>query len=144
MKWLVVALSVLASCLSPKVYDKPALTNQILQFREGYPGLSHGRCAAYTKDKCTTFEVVDYDLSKQDVRDSLRVLNFICKVGDTRFKICKDQAGLCSRTYEVKHFLFFTFQGKPIDTFISQDDKARLLNADTICFNEDAFNFLDF
>ena len=134
---MILILLLLAACTTNKVYYRGPLSEQILVFREGYTGLTNGTCELWEKEDCKQFVVKSYDLDDKSIRDQLRELQFVCKLGDKRFTICADRAGLCHKYYKGSIFK------KEVVEFIAQTEVQRLLNGGTVCFNEDEYPYLE-
>lgn len=141
-------LGLVTGCSTPgerKIFPQGALIEQILVPRAGYPGaLTSGSCEMFSKDNtCLKFTILSYDLRDQATRDELRDLDFICKIGEKRFTICKDKEGFCHLSYNRKKFLWFTIEKTEVHDFVGAEETTRLINAGTVCFNEDRYPYLE-
>ena len=133
-------------CATPErpIIPQGSVSDQILVIRKGHKGLTHGSCQGFDKTgACSNFAILEYDLENPEARQTLRDLNFLCKIGNKRFTICQNQPGFCHHSYETSYFLWFKRQGKAIDEYIDQKEQDRLLNLGATCFNPEAYPQLE-
>ncbi len=72
-----------------------ALVGQRLIVRPKYTGLTNQVCIEFYGNECIKKSVREYKLEDPKVRDSLNEFKFACRIGDKRYRICKDQPGFC-------------------------------------------------
>lgn len=101
VSWLFIILS-LSSCQSisekihGKIYNDVALIEKTLKPRKGFEGkLTWSRCVERKFRECKKMKMSVYDIEKREAREQLNILNFRCRIGTKRYKICKDKPGLC-------------------------------------------------
>jgi hypothetical protein len=135
--WLLAVIS----CGEAKIYPERPLGQQILRFRKGHTGLTHGRCLKHEGEKCADFRITDYDLGNADVRAHFDRLGFICRVGVKRFKICRDKIGLCRHWYEREWFL--APKRKKEEHLAVPAQLPYLIDAGVECFNGEEYPFED-
>lgn len=79
-----------------KTYPNYTLIEQTLKPRIGFEGkLTFRRCTKYRWKKCQDEYIFVYDIENRKTRNHLNDLNFRCRIGSKRYKICKDKPGLC-------------------------------------------------
>lgn len=134
---LLVLISLLAiSGCTKSIVARSTLRDQILKPREGFEGkLTNSRCAKYDGYNCKDLQIVTYDIRDSGIRENLNKLDFICMVGTKRYKVCKDKAGFCRRTFKPKKWYRRKRKLKSED-FISIDKYDFLIQAKTRCFNK--------
>jgi len=88
--------------MEPKtVYDEVhenhlALAKQRLIPRPGHEGkLTNQVCLKFYGDKCEQKSLKEYDLQDANIRKQLNEFKIACNVGGKRYRICKDEPGLC-------------------------------------------------
>lgn len=129
-------LLLLSACASEiPILPRGALLNQLLSPRPGHKGLTNQTCTKYEKGICKKMDVVDYDLSDDQIRQSLRDVKVVCNVAGRRFRICKDRPGLCTNCEKVKRFLGFITGREVYECeYIPMDTGyQRLINSRTLC-----------
>lgn len=137
-----VSLGLLISCATPDWNPSP-LSDKILKPRVGYKGLTNRYCVKWNAlEQCDEWKVEDYDLNDKEVRERLRSSGITCKVSEKRYKICKDEPGLCRRAGTEKCFLFFC-NTEYKEEVIPISNYQFLLDITAKCFNEDRYPFLD-
>ena len=134
MKYIILIV-LLFSC-KHKVYPHNVLSKQILRMRAGYDfKLTNRTCLKYKNDKCTHESIQEYDLRSESVRETFNKLNFICKIADKRFKICKDKPGFCRKTLVcIKKKWFRCVRYKIL--YQPAADLTYLIEANTRCYNK--------
>lgn len=110
--------------------------------RKGYEGyLTNRVCLEFYGNECKKTSIVKYDLKDAEVRKKFNDFKIACKVGGKRYRICKDQAGLC-RSEEgclewKKHWLtrkrFCAKRGVIKTDFIPVENYQYLLDGATEC-----------
>lgn len=142
------ALLLLAACASkPEVHLMPDLAHQILVVQKGQKGLTTRRCKLYKEPSvgdqlkgadptCLEFESISYDLEDAKIREQLRALDFVCRIGNDYYQVTADRPGFETRTFKKDCWLC---KAKPILTYIDQSEQERLLNAGTRCYNRMVF-----
>lgn len=137
---LMITAFVLSAC-STEVYPRHALVEQILKPRAGHKGLTNRVCLEYSGDTCVRDEIVEYFLTDSQFRKTAADLGFVCKVGEKRYKICRDEPGFCRTTYRKQGFL--GLRKEKVVEFLPVDNYDFLIAAKTRCFQKDRYNFLD-
>ncbi len=133
---LLFTLSAVGGCAGPSVYPRHPFSDQILVPRAGHTGLTNGACPLAVPN-CPKVEVVEYKFEDAGFRDLANRLNFICRIGGKRYKICKDKPGLCRITYKKKLFA----KDERIEEYLPMPEQYPfLLAGNAVCFNEDKYN----
>lgn len=130
MRILLLAL-LLTGCGSQPVFTRGALVDQELRFRPGYTGPGHQVCLEYDGDRCKRMDVMIYDMTRPEVREQLRALSFSCKVGEKRFRVCKDKPGFCHGTKKCELLIFCKY--KEIEFIELPGEIQRLIDAGAYC-----------
>jgi hypothetical protein len=130
------------ACTSvPETYPRHPLSEQILKPRKGYRGLTNRVCLLTDEQgRCTQPEVLDYSLDDENFRLTAEKLNFVCYVAGKRYRICKDKPGLCRVSYKEKCFIGICRRGDRVEEYLPASQYQFLLDANTECANEDAYN----
>lgn len=141
-------IAILAGCASaPEVYGPRELSRQILVVESGKKGLTTRSCKRYKEPTlgeqikgqdptCLEFETISYDLEDASIRQQLRELDFVCRVGSDYYQVAPDQPAICTRTFTSKCWLC---PSKKSEGCINQDEQERLRNGRTVCYNRKAY-----
>lgn len=133
----------LSNCTAPQTYPQGQLADQILVARHGHEGkLTNQVCTTYDKDaKCISWNLIEYDLSQQTFRDTARRLQFICKMGGKRYKICPDRPGICRTTYSCNWFTgIFGGCDKNVE-YVPASPTEVLIQSHVKCFSESQYSW---
>jgi hypothetical protein len=150
LRSLLVTIFVTGGCSSaPIIYPEHPLADQIIKPREGHEGkLTHRSCLAKSKTPlspgqkpetdgryCADQQIREYPLEDPTFRETVNKLDFICNIGGSRYKICKDKPGFCRFTRAPKScVLIFCKPGAIIeDDYLPVAKYRFLLDAKTRC-----------
>lgn len=139
-------LLLLSSCsFNSQIYTPNPLASEILTPRPGHDGkLTNRTCSAYSGETCVTEKIVDYDLSDPTFRSTANTLNFICKIGGKRYKVCKDQPGFCRMTYHQNCTLgIFCGPNRETVEFLPIMPYQTILNLGVKCFSQSKYDFAE-
>lgn len=107
--------------------------------RAGHVGLTNRACEKWDdKNNCIEYVIVDYNLSKKELRETLIKLDFICNVGGKRFRIDRNRPGLIRNQY--KKELFGKYKLIKSD-YIDQSNQEFLTASKTRCFKDGKYPF---
>lgn len=110
---------------------KHPLSKQILRVRQGYDGhLTHRRDDV----------IQAHSLSDPEFRKTLNDLDFICRIGNKRYKVCLDKPGYCRRKFEQKCFIFCGKRKLIWEKYLPASDHLFLVAAGTTCFNKHIYS----
>lgn len=132
----------LTSCVTTQtLYERSALSHQILSARPGYPGqLTNRVCLAKDENgACTWEEIVGHPLADADFRKFVTANLFTCRIGERIFRICPDRAGYCRNACKQKCFLGICGARTCSEEYLDAEDHDYLLNAGTECWNENVY-----
>lgn len=132
------------SCASQDI-ARHALSEQILKPRVGFRGLTNRACDLLDKDqKCKPENrtIKEYLFEDEDFRKTANSLSFVCKVAGKRYKICIDKPGLCRISY-IKRGSFLKSWKEKKEEYIPALRYQFLLDAGTVCFSENKYDFLE-
>jgi hypothetical protein len=136
---LVIPSLILLACSTAEKYQRQPLAKEILRPRPGMAfSLTNNACEEWDQNNvCTKWDVARHDLADPMERDALNKLDFVCKVGGHRWKICPDKAALCRTTYH--HCGFLGMQTcKAVQV---EENYEFLISADTKCFSMQAYGY---
>lgn len=135
-KLSILAILVLISCGTPKIYNRNPLSEQRLVVRQGYPGkLTNQVCLEYKKDKCVNWDVKTYDINDPAIRKQLNEFRITCNIAGERWRVCLEAPGYCRTTLKcIKKFLFWC--SKYENKYIPAENHQYLLDANTHCMRE--------
>lgn len=132
----------LHGCQSAPMTPQHALTDQIISPRPDHsPNLTNSHCIEQLKGECNKLEITDYNLNDEKFRHDANDLDFICNVGNRRFKICMDKPGLCRRECHKKCFLFICGKEDCNEEYIPVDRYQFLIDSKSRCFNKGTYPF---
>ena len=134
MKWhTVLPLVILSSC-APKIYNRSEFVDQILKPRKGFEGfLTNSRCTKRKGDDCKNLEIEKYDLNDDSFRRTVNRLDFICMIGNKRYKVCLDKVGFCRRSFRRNWLGRRKFR---YEKYIPAYDYDFLIKSKLRCFNK--------
>ena len=129
---------------SPELYPEHELVDKLLKPRAGFQGkLTNLVCLAKSPDgKCTEEKIITYDLADEEFRETTNRLNFLCKVGSKRYKICTDKEGFCRFSYKKSCFILGwpCSRGERLEEFLPVTQYRYLLDARTRCGSRDKYD----
>lgn len=126
--------AIILSCATP-IFEKNNLANQILRVRVDYPeSLTNSTCYEYKSGMCIKFNVDQYDLNDQKIREKLNSFNFKCAIAGKRYRICKDKPGYCRWIEECKKHSFMWWGCREWEEeYIPAKDHKYLIDAGVRC-----------
>lgn len=129
-----------ASSCASNVVLRHQLYEQILRPRVGHKGLTNRACDRQKDGKCLEITVKEYLFEDPAFRQTANELEFICKVGGKRYKICQDKPGLCRITYE-KNCNLFGCKSTRLESYLPGSRYQFLLDAKTVCFSRKSYDW---
>lgn len=134
MLWFAIVLTGCAGQVNPHA----PLFKQIVRMRLGHRGLTHQVCSEKNWiGQCQKMDLIEYDLSSAEIRKQFVELQFICKVGGSRYKIDPDQPRFV-RFKRVREW-FLAPEKLVVDAQIPITATDRLVNGGTFCYSEKAY-----
>lgn len=132
---MIFLLLLLLGCVSvPPAYPELILGEQILRPRAGHDGyLTNSHYEVDPISKLNTEIIKSYDFNDAAFRKEANDLDFACKVGDKRFKICMDKPGLC-RKYKSGWF-------SHDEEYLPASNYKLMLDAGTKCFSVNKYSW---